>query len=220
MLTRILHAIAADARVYDLIRFVFGSRLSERRLRTQAAEIVASSSRNPLVVLDVGGGTGRLEAIWPPDALYICLDPDRRKIEGFVQRHGSGVAVIGSGKHLPFRDGSIDVALLIAVSHHLADDVLDNVVREIHRVLRPDGRLIYLDAIWNPHHLTGRILWRYDRGAFPRPIQRLRARLQRYYTCQTRERYAMLHDYILWVGRPIPRPTSENPTLKIGESNR
>ena len=75
-------------------------------------------------------------------------------------------------------------------------------LRDVRRVLKPNGRLLYLDAIWNPRYLTGRLLWRYDRGAFPRPIATLTTFLERYFTYQHRERYGILHDYIVWVGRP------------------
>lgn len=77
---------------------------------------------------------------------------------------GSGIAVhpIDENRPLPFADGRFDAVVSCQVIEHVAD--VDGYLREIRRVLKPDGRaflttpnrLIRLDpgmTPWNPHHL-------------------------------------------------------------------
>jgi SAM-dependent methyltransferase len=202
MLKRVLHMIAANPLVYDLAAAVLGGRVSDARLRAQAASLIRDRSLAAPVVLDVGGGTGRLAAIWPPTTRYVCLDPDQAKLRRLGERRRGGLAVVASGDRLPFGDASADAILMVAVSHHLDDELFARALREARRVLRPHGRFIYFDAVWNPRHLVGRLIWRYDRGAFPRPLADLNQRLLLQFTLHERERYVGVHDYCVWVGAP------------------
>jgi ubiquinone/menaquinone biosynthesis C-methylase UbiE len=202
VLKRLLHALAANPRVYDLAAAVLGGRVSDAKLRAHAASLMRDRSLAAPIVLDVGGGTGRLAAIWPPAARHICIDPDLAKLRRLAERRSGGVAVAASGDRLPVGDASVDAVLMVAVSHHLDDELFARALREARRVLRPHGRLIYFDAVWNPRHLLGRVIWRYDRGAFPRPLADLNRRLLRQFTLHERERYVGVHDYCVWVGEP------------------
>jgi hypothetical protein len=90
--------------------------------------------------------------------------------------------------------------MLVAVSHHLDDELFDAVLADIARTLKPEGQLLYLDAVWNPRYLTGRVLWRYDRGAYPRSPEVLISYLERHFVGRFSERYGLLHDYLTWTG--------------------
>jgi len=94
---------------------------------------------------------------------------------------------------------------MVAVSHHLDDALLTETLLEIRRVLRPYGRFIFLDAVWNPRHLVGRLIWKYDRGAFPRPLAEINQRLLAGFTPLQRERYTGVHEYCIWIGTPRER---------------
>jgi SAM-dependent methyltransferase len=100
-----------------------------------------------------------------------------------------------------FKPECFDVVLCQAVSHHLPDDVVADLFSESARVLKPDGRLIFLDAT-KTDRATGRFLWRLDQGSSPRAAPHLRALLESCFEVDGWERFAMLHDYVLVVARP------------------
>jgi SAM-dependent methyltransferase len=58
--------------------------------------------------------------------------------------------VLGVGEHLPFRDGSFDAVLSIAVLEHVRDPF--KCAKEIVRVLKPGGRLICAVPFLQPLH--------------------------------------------------------------------
>ncbi|HET6399347.1 MAG TPA: class I SAM-dependent methyltransferase, partial [Candidatus Thermoplasmatota archaeon] len=64
---------------------------------------------------------------------------------------------------LPFRDGAFDLAYTVNVLHHLKRGEQERALRELHRVLRPGGRLVVAEVnVRNP-------LFRvYMRHIFPR----------------------------------------------------
>ena len=53
--------------------------------------------------------------------------------------------VVGDGRTVPFPDGSFDVVVLAFVLHHAADP--EQVLREVHRVLAPGGRVAVLESV-------------------------------------------------------------------------
>jgi len=83
-----------------------------------------------------------------------------------VRRHGEGVGVdvypwpeidiLCDTRRLPFRDASFDTTALLAVLNHVPPRDREAVLKEVHRVLRPAGRLLVtmLDPV------TGRIIHR------------------------------------------------------------
>jgi SAM-dependent methyltransferase len=52
-----------------------------------------------------------------------------------------------SGEHLDFPDKTFDAVLCLSVGHHLSDDLLQSVFREIQRVMTEDGVFFFADAI-------------------------------------------------------------------------
>jgi SAM-dependent methyltransferase len=78
--------------------------------------------------------------------------------------------VSGDAKSLAFEDGSFDAAVSTQVLEYLVD--VDAALRELHRVLRPGGRLVLLDTEWdtivwfsNHQDRTERILEAWGRHA-------------------------------------------------------
>jgi SAM-dependent methyltransferase len=63
---------------------------------------------------------------------------------------GPGCSIIGDGDHLPFRDGSFDAVLCAAVLEHMPEP--DSIMREINRVLTPNGRLFGYVSFLEPFH--------------------------------------------------------------------
>lgn len=130
---------------------------------------------------------------------YICLDNDLVKLKGFRRREPDGAALYASAYRLPLQSKSVDRAMLMFVSHHIPDEALPTVISESMRILKDDGKLIFLDAVWEPKSITSRLLWKYDRGSFPRTDQVMEGILTEYGDIAHKESYAVYHHYVLCI---------------------
>ncbi len=92
---------------------------------------------------DIGGGFGRLSAVLTEYADRVTLvDPSTQQLDlsreifpgqPFERR-------LAEAAKLPFDDGSIDLAIMVRVLHHLPDPA--NELAELARVLRPGGHAV------------------------------------------------------------------------------
>ncbi|PGH44980.1 Methyltransferase domain-containing protein [Micromonospora sediminicola] len=117
-------------------------------------------------VLDYGCGYGRLAGLlaeWGFENVE-GVDVAPRLVARARERHpGTRFTVLDRPPHLDVPDGGVDVVLLFAVLTCLPDDAAQRaLVRELHRVLRPGGRL-YLSDLCLQDDL--RNLARYERFA-------------------------------------------------------
>jgi SAM-dependent methyltransferase len=186
-----LGSLVAIPFVYDGVQRIAGAEPLFARLREALA-----TAQNALV-LDVGAGTGSLERLLPPSAQFLWLDSDPRKLAGF-KRKSSAPAVLGDATRIPFKDGSVDWAVSVGVSHHLDDAAFGSMLDEIRRVTRE--RFLFLDAVVTPT-LKSRLLWHYDRGRHARTAERLRRDLRARFEVVSDDEFTILHRYLLTVGR-------------------
>ena len=106
--------------------------------RQVAFEAVAEAE--PQLVLEVGSGRGELAERMKRelDARVVAVDQSEHMVELTEAR---GVeAIVGDVEELPFRDGIFDVAVAAWMLYHVPN--VDRAIRELRRVLRPDGRLV------------------------------------------------------------------------------
>lgn len=103
------------------------------------------------VVADLGCGTGRTAAALAPFVReVIAVDASAEMLAAARERLQSvcNVAVReGTLEAVPVADGSVDLALLVLVLHHLGDPAA--VLKEARRVLAAGGRLLVVDM--QPH---------------------------------------------------------------------
>jgi len=90
------------------------------------------------VVLDIGGGRRQC-----PDPRYLNLEYARL----------SEPDLLGDGTALPFRDATIDFVYTSGVLEHVRDPL--RMGAEIHRVLKPGGRVLASAAFFQPVHNQG-----------------------------------------------------------------
>ena len=101
------------------------------------------------VTIEIGAGTGLNLSHFPPAVTRLCLvepDPDMRK--RLLRRVGGrdDVEVVDArAEALPFPDASFDTAVVTFTLCSVADQ--DTALAEIARVLRPGGRLLFLEHV-------------------------------------------------------------------------
>jgi SAM-dependent methyltransferase len=197
LLARMLHSIVARPWIYNLVQRLTGIEETKRRLA------IALHSTSGLL-LDVGAGTGNYLDLLPPGTRYIWLDNDRQKLAGFRRVHRGQMAILGDAGRIPVKDRSVDYALSVAVSHHLTDAELDNFLQSLARICRHG--FIFMDVLDRPDSRVSRLLWKYDRGSFPRTPYVLRTFLERYFKIQSEEYYSVYHHCMLCLAVPQKRP--------------
>jgi SAM-dependent methyltransferase len=198
MLTDVLHRVVANPTVYDVVQFLAGSAYLDRRLAANLGDL----DPRPLI-LDVGGGTGLPPSLWPAGATYVCLDIDPVKLAGFRRKDRPGAPLRADATHLPVRSASVDLVVCKDVSHHLSDAQLPVLFGESRRVLKPGGRMLFIDAVQARERWRSRALWRYDRGAHPRSIETLRQAMASEFDIAHWEVFATHHRYVFGVGTPL-----------------
>jgi ubiquinone/menaquinone biosynthesis C-methylase UbiE len=124
-----------------------------RRAMKPIAEWMAGRNQRSLVGLDVGCGTGRLLAFlhdaWPGMRFTgLDLSPpylaEARRLIG----HTARVKLIeGAAETLPSGDACLDLVVSSFLMHELPPDVRAAALKEMARVVKPDGLVVIVDSI-------------------------------------------------------------------------
>ena len=117
--------------------------LAHRALRDEIAAMAASTSGT---VIDVGCGAAPYRALFE-HATYIGVEVATASQYGSAK---SGADVLYDGRALPFADASANFVLCNQVLEHVFEPA--PFLRELHRILRPDGRLLMtVPFVWDEH---------------------------------------------------------------------
>jgi ubiquinone/menaquinone biosynthesis C-methylase UbiE len=121
------------------------------------AELVGMRSRRGALlsqargrVLEIGAGTGLNVARYPDDiAELILTEPDsamRRRLAHRLHRHGRVARILDApAERLPLADASVDTVVSTLVLCTVDDP--ESALREIARVLRQDGQLLFIEHV-------------------------------------------------------------------------
>lgn len=95
-------------------------------------------------VLNVGTGAGTFERLAIRAGVEVySLDPSQRSIAALREELAMGDrARVGYSQEMPFADGVFDAVVISEVMEHLSDEVLDQTLAEIWRVLTPEGWMV------------------------------------------------------------------------------
>jgi len=121
-------------------------------LRDRVVELAGLRPEDRL--LDVGAGTGLLTvAAAPRVARVSALDNSPAMCERLARKLsalgiGNAEVLLDGATALPFGDGTLDVVLSNYCFHHLTHTEKDQALAEIVRVLRPGGRLVFADMMF------------------------------------------------------------------------
>jgi SAM-dependent methyltransferase len=116
-------------------------------LRAQRRELL---SRARGCTVEIGSGTGLNLPYYPDDLDELFLvEPDaamRSRLEKRLGRSGRRARLVDAGaERLPFADGSVDTVVSTFVLCTV--DAPGLALREIARVLRPDGQLLFIEHV-------------------------------------------------------------------------
>jgi len=144
--------------LYDPFTWLAGVDGLRRLLLEQAA------LRPAIRVLDVGCGTGTLPILTKrlhPTITVIGVDPDPKALARAERKaRAADVSVHferGFADSLAYPDASFDRVFSSLMFHHLGKNEKERSLREIRRVLRPGGRLEFLDIANAGSHAHGRL---------------------------------------------------------------
>ena len=192
MLTSILHRLVAMPWIYDSVQSLVGAKQVRARLNLQVKQV-----KNPAIVLDIGGGTGLVSELYDAQTRYVCLDIDPVKLQGFTAKNPTGIGLLADAGNVPIADRSVDMVVCTNVTHHLTDELLDRMFAEAARILKPGGKFILSDALWAPDRKIGKMIWRVDRGSFPRTQNVIQSALQKYLNIEQWDQFAIWHEYFV-----------------------
>ena len=96
-------------------------------------------------VLEIGAGTGLNVEHYAPDVDLVLTEPDAAMAKRLRARATRGQVVEASADRLPFDDDSFDTVVSTLVLCTVPDP--DRTLAEIRRVLKPDGRLLFLEHV-------------------------------------------------------------------------
>lgn len=124
-------------------------------------------------ILDLGCGTGIFAKFFNP-LTYCGIDSNHNYIRSARYKNKSYNFLHMDAQILPFNDKHFDVCFVSGVFHHMDDNVSENVLKEIARVLKYKGKFFVWEDIetvrkWN---VIGRIINHFDQGDYIRTTEK------------------------------------------------
>lgn len=145
-----------SARLYDVQveTLFYGSAAAMRRLAMRPiAQSVAGRDQRRVALTDIACGTGRLLReirLQYPAMPLTGLDLSPAYLRE-AERHLAGLRHValhsGNAEAIPLASESQDIVTTVFLFHELPGDVRRRVAREMARVLKPGGRLIFIDSL-------------------------------------------------------------------------
>lgn len=118
----------------------------------------SAAGRDRPRLLDIGCGTGSLAGllhVGQPGVEYTGIDLLPERIETARQNAPWAMFTLGSADRLPYADDAYDIVTAVTLFSSVTSESMEAAIaREIARVLRPGGWLIWYDIryrnLWNP----------------------------------------------------------------------
>jgi SAM-dependent methyltransferase len=96
-------------------------------------------------VLEVGAGTGLNLPHYPAGVDLVLTEPDPAMAARLRRRAGAVPVLAAGAESLPFADGAFDAVVSTMVLCTVGDPAAS--IRELRRVLAPDGRLVFIEHV-------------------------------------------------------------------------
>ncbi|MEI6641484.1 MAG: class I SAM-dependent methyltransferase [Novosphingobium sp.] len=166
--------------------------------------------RRPRVIMDFGSGIGN--ALAPmheafPEAEIIALDVSRASLDLVDAQAIPRVRTLAyDGLKIPLPEASLDCVFIACVFHHIPAEHHVALLKELRRVLRPDGMLVLFEH--NPLNPMTRLAvarCEFDRDAVLIGAAEMRRRLQAGGFIRTERRFCLFFPPVLALLRPLER---------------
>jgi SAM-dependent methyltransferase len=153
---KVVRRLSAQPQLWNLFRRIleFNFRAEKRVIREEliprARRVEKAESRKPRL-LDMGCGTGELAGSFIKAGYeYYGVDIEPERIRYARKTFPGGKFHVMDASNLTYPDGYFDQILITGVLHHLSDEEVRGIVREIKRVLSPSGRALVMEDIALP----------------------------------------------------------------------
>jgi len=180
------------------------------------ARVCERDGRKPARILDFGAGIGNsLEPMQRafPDARISGIDVSAESLEVCrkVARESTDLRCY-DGRTIPFETGTFDLVFTACVFHHIPAEEHVALLREIRRVLTPEGRFVlYEHNPWNPLTVQAVRNCPFDENAVLIPAPEMIRRLQSAGFAHVERRFRVFFPRILsalrrfeWSLSPVP----------------
>jgi ubiquinone/menaquinone biosynthesis C-methylase UbiE len=148
-----------SARLYDIqveTLFMGTASLMRRQVLAPVAGFMRDRDQRQMWMTDIACGTGRFLGqvleVYPRlevtgiDLSQAYLDEARDHLRGIGRAESAVHLTAANAEHLPLADASQDIVSVIFLFHELPAPVRRRVAREMARVLKPGGLLVFLDS--------------------------------------------------------------------------
>lgn len=157
------------------------------------------------MVLDFGCGTGANCGMSHVDR-YCGIDLDSKRIQFAKRLFPHHTFMVFDGKRIPVPDQTIDLILIVAVLHHISNELVKDYLHEFRRVLKPGGNLAVIEPyLCQENRFSNWFMTRYDDGNYIRNEKDyLRMFINQQYDCQVliKFRKCFLYNEIFFTARP------------------
>jgi len=169
-----IRRLLSSASIYENFQRLMG----KTALRDEFAQKYVRPTKG-MRVLDVGCGPGDMTQHCAP-AAYVGVDMSQKYIDSANSRFGTdGKFHCVPLEQLDEAEREFDVAICIGVLHHLTDQVVQSMSKEVHRRLRPGGRFVALEPHFHDgQHPVSKALISMDRGQNVRTQQQYESLLE------------------------------------------
>ena len=150
-----------SAELYDYqveVLFTGGADAMRRQALVPLGQTIRAAGPRTAQLLDVACGTGRflgqVKDNFPRlKVTGVDLSPDYlAKARANLATWSRTALIDAPAEALPFGDGEFDAVSCIYLFHELPRDVRRDVAAEIRRVLKPDGRFVFVDSLQPGDH--------------------------------------------------------------------
>ncbi len=164
----IFSALLNQPKIFDLFLKLFGDRTIIKKVIRDELDI-----QNEGKILDLGCGTGDLSLVFSPHN-YIGVDFSRDYLE-FARKKYKRNFILMDAANLLFDDNYFDLVFVSGLLHHLPNEILQRVLEEVKRVIKPTGKVLIFEVSYTAHDkgLFKKLIRALDRGKYIREYNTL-----------------------------------------------